>query len=189
MAASSGADVAKLVGSLRGKGLSDEDVVEGLRGMGYSKRDAEAAVGGGRGKQAAGGPGKSSPPGPTGTTDEDATGGSASGAGGLGIGSMMPSLPDTSSLTLRPPRRLDGGDLAGFFGGLLAYTLALNYLRYGPQGVKGWLSAKFFNRVTVGALAPGKGASGSAGGSGGTSWGQAVLNPAKPRVPPRVTNT
>lgn len=49
-------------------------------------------------------------------------------------------------LTLTPPKKLTANDGAGFLGGLLLYVLALNYLRYGKDGVKGWLAAKFVNR-------------------------------------------
>lgn len=48
--------------------------------------------------------------------------------------------------TLTPPKKLTASDGAGFLGGLLLYVLALNYLRYGKDGVKGWLGAKFVNR-------------------------------------------
>ncbi len=37
-------------------------------------------------------------------------------------------------------------DGTGFALGMVLYALGLNYLRYGPAGVKGWLSAKFFNK-------------------------------------------
>lgn len=30
--------------------------------------------------------------------------------------------------------------------GLFLYVLALNYVRHGPEGVKGWLAAKFLNK-------------------------------------------
>lgn len=49
-------------------------------------------------------------------------------------------------LTLTPPKRITASDGAGFLGGLLIYVLALNYLRFGRDGVKGWLAAKFVNR-------------------------------------------
>ena len=58
----------------------------------------------------------------------------------------MPSMPDLSRMTLTPPKRLGSGDLGGFLAGLLAYALVLNYLRGGPEGVKGWVGAKFLNR-------------------------------------------
>jgi hypothetical protein len=57
------------------------------------------------------------------------------------------SAADTArGLTLTPPKKITANDGAGFLGGLLLYVLALNYLRYGKDGVKGWLGAKFVNR-------------------------------------------
>ncbi|MCU1449333.1 MAG: hypothetical protein JWP02_1503 [Acidimicrobiales bacterium] len=35
---------------------------------------------------------------------------------------------------------------AGFLLGLVLYALVLSYIKYGPDGVRGWLAAKFFNR-------------------------------------------
>lgn len=35
---------------------------------------------------------------------------------------------------------------AGFLLGVIAYALALNYLRGGPDAARGWLAAKFLNR-------------------------------------------
>jgi hypothetical protein len=37
-------------------------------------------------------------------------------------------------------------DAGGFASGLLLYTVAIIYVRYGPDGWKGWLSAKFLNK-------------------------------------------
>jgi hypothetical protein len=51
-----------------------------------------------------------------------------------------------SALTLTPPRHMRRGDVAGFAAGLLAYTLVLNYIRHGREGVSGWWSAKFLNK-------------------------------------------
>lgn len=48
------------------------------------------------------------------------------------------------------------GEAGGAALGLLAWALAVNYLRYGPAGVKGWVAAKFGNRpFTPGQLAGG----------------------------------
>ena len=44
------------------------------------------------------------------------------------------------------PRGLSMSDGTGFMFGLLLYTLGLSYLKHGPRGVTGWLSAKFLNR-------------------------------------------
>ena len=57
------------------------------------------------------------------------------------------SAADTArGLTLTPPKKITASDGAGFLGGLFLYVLVLNYLRYGREGVKGWLGAKFVNR-------------------------------------------
>ncbi len=48
------------------------------------------------------------------------------------------------------------GEAGGAALGLLAWALAVNYLRYGPAGVRGWIGAKFANRpFTPGQLAGG----------------------------------
>lgn len=53
---------------------------------------------------------------------------------------------DAGRLSLTPPKRLTARDGSGFLFGLLLYVLGLNYLRHGPEGVKGWLAAKFLNK-------------------------------------------
>lgn len=162
MAASS-SDVRALVAQLRGKGLDDAQVVEGLTGMGYSKAEAQAAVGTPKkpaakktakraapktargGARTAGGPkpsATSTPPSPSGGSPRASSG--AAGPKGLTMPKVQP--PDFSQVTLTPPRRLGSGDLAGFLGGVALYCLALNFLRHGVDGPKGWLSAKLFNR-------------------------------------------
>jgi hypothetical protein len=171
VAAASSTDVQKLVTRMRGKGLDDSQVTESLRGMGYSKRDAAAAVqststGSSSGSSTraggqAGGP--TAQAGAAGGNPASGTG-SSSGSGSPTLASFAPSIPSVSP-TLTPPKRLNGGDLAGFMTGLLLYTLALNYIRFGKSGVTGWLSAKFLNRVTVGAS------------TSGASWGQQTLTP------------
>lgn len=154
--AASTQDVQSLVTKLRGKGLDDAQVSESLRGMGYTKAEAAAAVGSG-GQADGGGSGRSSrrrPKSPAGGGESPAPTGGTSAFGGQ----LMPSLPSLPSPTLKPPRRLDSGDLAGFLTGLLLFTLGLNYLRYGVDGPKAWLSAKFLNKVTLpatGTLTPG----------------------------------
>lgn len=69
--------------------------------------------------------------------------------------------PPAGSITSKPAASSSGGgskttvaeDGAGFLVGVLAYALVLNYLKYGWPGVTGWLSAKFLNKVTIGANA------------------------------------
>jgi hypothetical protein len=54
------------------------------------------------------------------------------------------------SATLTPPRRLNAHDATGFAFGMVLYALALSAIRYGfPDGPKGWLSAKFINKVIL----------------------------------------
>lgn len=52
------------------------------------------------------------------------------------------------SPTLTPPSR--GRDAGGFAFGLLLYIGVITYLRYGPAGWTGWLSAKFLNKPLQG---------------------------------------
>ncbi|MFT3871035.1 MAG: hypothetical protein QM714_12540 [Nocardioides sp.] len=129
-------ELAALTKKLRGKGLSDEQVVESLRGLGFSKAQAAEAAGVGK-----------TPPPPA----RKARSGSAPPAAGpapVPTGSPAPQLgvPDLSGLTLTPPKKLRAGDLGGFAAGLVLYVLALNYLRFGGVGVSGWLRAKFLNQ-------------------------------------------
>lgn len=50
------------------------------------------------------------------------------------------------SATLTPPRRLSAKDTSGFLFGLVLYAIALSGIKYGVDGPKGWLSAKFLNK-------------------------------------------
>lgn len=172
MASATSDDVSTLTKRLRGKGLSDAEVAEALRGMGYSRRDAEAAAGIT--------PSRTSQPQPAPAASPAAGGGGGAG-GGSSQGATPPggpslaslATPDLPSPTLKLPKRLDGGDAAGFAAGLLLYTLALNYLRYGPEGVKGWLRAKFLNQVPGGQPLPG-------------AWGRQTLAPGLTSTRPQI---
>lgn len=65
-------------------------------------------------------------------------------SGGRGIGA----IPNP---TLRPPRTPFGGkDWAGFALGLVLHALVVSYIRYGKDGPKGWLAAKFLNKPIQG---------------------------------------
>lgn len=44
----------------------------------------------------------------------------------------------------RPPTRV--ADAGGFLTGLALYTVVIIYVRYGTEGWKGWLKAKFLNK-------------------------------------------
>lgn len=152
------ADVANLARKLRGKGLSDDQVKESLTGLGYTKTEAGQAITAIGPTAAPAAPTKKAPrkggrttratppPPKTGAAvDEPAAPPPAAGSSGAGGGIGMPKL-ELPSPTLTPPRRLSSGDLGGFAAGLLLYTLALNYMRYGSEGVSGWLRAKFLNQ-------------------------------------------
>jgi len=158
MAAGRG-DVAQLADKLRAKGLSDDEVVEGLRGMGFSKAEAEAAAGVSqpstpqpRKRTAPAKRSASSSPKPQGGRS---AGGSPEGETSTPPGPPAvpapPSIPapDLSQVTLTPPKSFSGGDLGGFLAGLVLYTLGLNFLRYGVDGPKGWIRAKFLNEPYV----------------------------------------
>lgn len=55
--------------------------------------------------------------------------------------------------TLQPPRSPVGGkDWAGFTLGLVLHALVVSYIRYGKEGPKGWLKAKFLNKPIQGDL-------------------------------------
>ena len=132
-------DVATLARKLRGKGLSDDQVRSSLREMGFRLAHAVAA-----------GPAPPAP-GPTPPTParppNPAAGGTPPAAPAAPTAPKLDlPTPDLSNLTLTPPKNLNGGDVAGFLFGLGLYALALNFLRYGPAGVTGWLGAKFLNR-------------------------------------------
>lgn len=60
------------------------------------------------------------------------------------LGSLGKDAAD--KVTLTPPKKLSAGDASGFAFGLIAYALFINYIRYGPAGVRGWIAAKFINK-------------------------------------------
>lgn len=139
-------DVEQLARRLRGKGLSDAEVVEGLKGLGYSTHAAKTAVAGLNPTPApAPAPGGGRAPGRTPETPAP-TPPTPGSPGGNFPGFSAPTLP---SLTLTPPRKLNAGDWGGFAAGMLGLVLLLNYLRYGPEGVTGWFSAKFLNKPAL----------------------------------------
>lgn len=134
-------DVQAVARKLRGKGLADTQVRENLREAGYSDTEAASAVSAlsptppAATKAPRGGP-RPGPPTPPEKPASQAT-----------PGITMPAFtaPSMPSLTLTPPRKLSGGDLGGFVAGLFAYAIFLNYIRFGQDGVKSWLRAKFLN--------------------------------------------
>lgn len=145
-------DVATLARKLRAKGQNDAQVTEALQGLGFTKSQAAQAV-----ADTAPAPAPASAPAPA--AKKKTSGGGSKTAGATPTtepppaapatpGITMPELkaPDLSGLTLTPPRKLSGGDLGGFLGGLFVYALVLNFIRYGKAGPTAWLSAKFLNR-------------------------------------------
>jgi hypothetical protein len=63
-------------------------------------------------------------------------------AGFRQMGPGWQSVKPTSPARL-PTRMSDAG---GFLSGLALYTVVVIYIRYGPEGWKGWLAAKFINK-------------------------------------------
>jgi hypothetical protein len=57
---------------------------------------------------------------------------------GPGWSSVQPTSP------ARLPTRMS--DAGGVLSGLALYTVVVIYIRYGPEGWKGWLGAKFLNK-------------------------------------------
>jgi hypothetical protein len=139
---------------LEDQGLSATQITSALTNMGFSKseaRDAITAAGldssnpdraGASASTPAGGNGKTQPEPPAGppSSPEPDEPGERGGIPSFGLrrSGVSPSLRLPTSMP-------SAGDLASLLCGLLAYTLFLNYLRYGPKGVSGWLRAKFMN--------------------------------------------
>jgi hypothetical protein len=72
---------------------------------------------------------------------------------GPGWSAVRPTMPTTL------PTR--AGDAGGFLTGLALYTVVMIYIRYGADGWKGWLKAKFLNQP----MTTGSGSGASANGS------------------------
>lgn len=49
-----------------------------------------------------------------------------------------------------PPRSTNPRDWGGFAFGLIVHALVMSYIRYGKEGPKGWLRAKFLNKPIQG---------------------------------------
>lgn len=49
-----------------------------------------------------------------------------------------------------PPRSTNVKDWGGFAFGLVVHALVMSYIRYGKEGPKGWLKAKFLNKPIQG---------------------------------------
>ena len=68
-------------------------------------------------------------------------------AGGRGSksGGLKGAVGAVPTPTLKPPRSVKGKDVGGFALGLVLHALVVSYIRYGKDGPKGWLKAKFLN--------------------------------------------
>ncbi len=114
------------------------------------RADLEAAYDAGAGEAAAGGTSTEG-----GAEQETATaprsggrsGRSGTGRKGRGGGKGGGSIPGPR---LIPPRSLDAKDWGGFAFGLIVHALVVSYIRYGKEGPKGWLRAKFLNKPIQG---------------------------------------
>lgn len=127
-AGKSGADRA---GTARGRADLESAYDEGA---GEAAAPSSEGTGGGGGST-----GKPSAPARSGRSGS----GSSKGRSSSGSGLIRP--------TLQPPRSAVGGkDWAGFTLGLVIYALVVSYIRYGSDGPKGWLKAKFLNKPIQG---------------------------------------
>jgi hypothetical protein len=99
---------------------------------------------------------KTATPAPAGTAP---SGGKRGSGGGKGSGGQTPAAPSAGgglrnsgpgwaafkpTSPTKPPTRL--ADAGGFLSGVALYMVVVIYIRYGPEGWKGWLSAKFLNK-------------------------------------------
>ena len=114
-AGTSGADRAA---STRGRADLESAYDEGARGSAAPSSEGAGGGGGARGRRPA----------------VPARSGKSSKGGG--------SFPKP---TLTPPRSVQPKDVSGFALGLVLYALVVSYIRYGKEGPKGWLAAKFLN--------------------------------------------
>lgn len=76
-------------------------------------------------------------------TARKGAGAKGGGRGGKGGGSIP-------GPRLIPPRSTKAKDWGGFAFGLVVHALVMSYIRYGKEGPKGWLRAKFLNRPIQG---------------------------------------
>lgn len=158
--AAAGGDAGTLAGRLAGQGLDRAGVIDAMTGLGYSKRDAASAA------DAAGMPASINPAGgaapPAATPPAGGPSGKGGGrakpgprSGGLG-GALKAGGLDVGKPTLKLPGKPSAGDVSGFAFGLLLYVLALSYIKYGKDGPRAWLAAKFLNKPMTPATGTGK---------------------------------
>lgn len=102
---------------------------------GTLQASAPVSDGGGQGSPAPGGKrGKGGGKSPDGSPSTP----SARKASGPGWKAFKPTSP------AKPPTRV--ADAGGFLSGLALYAVVVIYIRYGAEGWKGWLKAKFLNQ-------------------------------------------
>jgi hypothetical protein len=114
----------------------------------YTRPKGGGSAGGGGGQSGGGG----APPGGGGAPSG---GGPSKGGKGKGKGTkpsawsrLNNSGPGWNKFKPTSPARVPTrvADAGGFLSGLAVYTVVIIYVRYGPKGWLGWLSAKFLNK-------------------------------------------
>lgn len=78
--------------------------------------------------------------------------------------------------TLRPPRTANLKDASGFALGMVLHALVVSYIRYGAEGPKGWLKAKFLNKPIQGSDLEGP------KGPNGEEAAEGEIDPSKPII-------
>lgn len=125
---------------LRDRGLSDAQIRDQLKGAGYDAKTSKAAA-----------PSKQPPAAPADPVTPAASSTPAAGSSSSAAPPPADRLGNAarsraSYLSGKPGAKING---SGLLLGLVAYPLALAFIRGGPAGMKAWLAAKFLNRVSA----------------------------------------
>lgn len=106
-------------------------------------------------------------------------------------GEPPPAPPDPAPAPAEPrpapfsqPNKQRGGASGGVLLALVAYPIALSIIRYGPNGPKMWLLAKFLNRTSAAQAAKAGQAPAAGGGTGGIGGGHQVYSDIGYTAPP-----
>jgi hypothetical protein len=96
------------------------------------------------------------------------------------LGEFLTGGPKMPAPSLKLPRRPSSTQVVGFGFGIVLYAVVITYLRYGPEGVKGWLGAKLLNKPYIAPEGPvdgsgGQGFGNPAGSAGSDSTGSGPL--------------